>query len=53
MPEIEEIFRMAHDRDAAIFFGHPTKQEYRAMAEFSQRSASKRVVDHPFSPFLT
>src|SRR6266508_3068622 len=53
MPEIEEIFRMAHDRDAAIFFGHPTKPEYRAMAEFSQKIGFKKgVVDHPFSPFV-
>ena len=53
MPEIEEIFRMAHDHDAAIFFGHPTKPEFRAMAEFSQKIGFKRgVVDHPFSPFV-
>jgi Family of unknown function (DUF6282) len=53
MPEIEEIFRMAHDHDAAIFFGHPTKKEFRAMAEFSQKIGFKRgVVDHPFSPFV-
>ena len=53
LTEIEEIFRMAHDRDAAIFFGHPTKQEYRAMAEFSQKIGFKKgVVDHPFSPFV-
>jgi hypothetical protein len=51
--EIEEIFRMAHDRDAAIFFGHPTKQEFRAMAEFTQKIGFKKgVVDHPFSPFV-
>jgi hypothetical protein len=54
MPEIEEIFRMAHDRDAAIFFGHPTKQEFRAMAEYSQKIGFKKgVVDHPFSPFVS
>ena len=34
---------MAHDRDAAIFFGHPTKQEYRAMAEFSQKIGFKKA----------
>ena len=53
MPQIEEIFRMAHDHDAAIFFGHPTKQEFRAMAEYSQKIGFKKgVVDHPFSPFV-
>ncbi len=53
MPEIEEIFRMAQDRDAAIFFGHPTKQEFAAMAELSQKIGFRKgVVDHPFSPFV-
>lgn len=53
LPEIEDIFRMAHDHEAAIFFGHPTKQEFRAMAEFSQKIGFKKgVVDHPFSPFV-
>jgi hypothetical protein len=53
IPEIEEIFRMAHDHNAAVFFGHPTKQEFRAMAEFSHKIGFKRgVVDHPFSPFV-
>jgi hypothetical protein len=53
MPEIEDIFRMASDHDAAIFFGHPTKQEFRAMAEFSQKLGFRKgVVDHPFSPFV-
>ncbi len=53
LPEIEEIFRMAHDHGAAIFFGHPTKQEFRAMAEFSHKIGFKKgVVDHPFSPFV-
>ena len=42
LPEIEEIFRMAHDQDAAIFFGHPTKPEYRAMADFSQKIGFKK-----------
>ena len=52
-PEIDEIFRMAHDHDAAIFFGHPTKQEFVAMAELSYKIGFKRgVVDHPFSPFV-
>jgi hypothetical protein len=51
--EIEEIFRIAHDKDAAIFFGHPTKPEFLAMAEFSDKIGFKRgVVDHPFSPFV-
>jgi hypothetical protein len=53
LTEVEEIFRMAHDHNAAIFFGHPTKQEFRAMAEFSQKIGFKKgVVDHPFSPFV-
>jgi hypothetical protein len=53
MSDIEEIFRMAHDHNAAIFFGHPTKQEFRAMAEYSQKIGFKKgVVDHPFSPFV-
>jgi hypothetical protein len=53
MAEVEEIFRMAHDRNAAIFFGHPTKQEFRAMAEFAHKIGFKKgVVDHPFSPFV-
>jgi len=52
--EIEEIFRMAHDNNAAIFFGHPTKPEFKAMAEYSQKIGFKRgVVDHPFSPFVS
>lgn len=52
-PEIDEIFRIAHDRGAAIFFGHPTKQEFAAMAELSYKLGFKRgVVDHPFSPFV-
>jgi len=52
-PEIDEIFRIAHDHDAAIFFGHPTKQEFAAMAELSYKIGFKRgVVDHPFSPFV-
>lgn len=52
-PEIDEIFRMAHDQGAAIFFGHPTKQEFIAMAELSYKIGFKRgVVDHPFSPFV-
>jgi len=51
LPAIEEIFRMAHDHNAAIFFGHPTKQEFRALAEFSHKIGFKKgVVDHPFSP---
>jgi hypothetical protein len=53
LPEIEETFRMAHDHHAAIFFGHPTKQEFRAMAEYCQKIGFKKgVVDHPFSPFV-
>jgi hypothetical protein len=53
LAEIEEIFRMAHDQDAAIFFGHPTRQEFRAMAEFSHKIGFRKgVVDHPFSPFV-
>jgi hypothetical protein len=53
LPEIEEIFRMAQDHDAAVFFGHPTKQEFCAMAEYSQKIGFKKgVVDHPFSPFV-
>src|SRR5437870_6758040 len=53
LPAIEEIFRMAHDHNAAIFFGHPTKQEFRALAEFSHKIGFKKgVVDHPFSPFV-
>lgn len=53
MPEIEDIFRIAYDHNAAIFFGHPTKQEFRAMAEFSHKIGFKKgVVDHPFSPFV-
>jgi Family of unknown function (DUF6282) len=53
LSEIEEIFRMAQDHDAAIFFGHPTKPEFRAMTEFSQKIGFKKgVVDHPFSPFV-
>ena len=53
MAEIEDIFRMAYDYDAAIFFGHPTKQEFQAMAEFSHKiNFKKGVVDHPFSPFV-
>jgi hypothetical protein len=52
-PEIDEIFRIAHDHDAAIFFGHPTKQEFTAMAELSAKIGFRRgVVDHPFSPFV-
>src|SRR5207245_4911196 len=44
---------MAHDANAAILFGHPTKQEFRAMAEFSHKIGFKKVVvDHPFSPFV-
>jgi hypothetical protein len=51
--EIEEIFRMAQDHDVAVFFGHPTKPEFWAMAELSQKLGFKRgVVDHPFSPFV-
>ena len=54
LPEIEEIFRMAHDHNAAVFFGHPTKPEFRAMAEYCQKIGFKRgVVDHPFSPFVS
>jgi hypothetical protein len=53
LPEIEEIFRMAHDKNVAIFFGHPTKREFQAMAEFSQKIGFRKgVVDHPFSPFV-
>jgi Family of unknown function (DUF6282) len=53
-PEIEEIFRMAHDHGAAVFFGHPTKPEFKAMAEYSHKIGFKRgVVDHPFSPFVS
>jgi hypothetical protein len=54
LPEIEEIFRMAHDHNAAVFFGHPTKPEFRAMTEYCQKIGFKRgVVDHPFSPFVS
>lgn len=54
LPEIEEIFRIAHDRNAAIFFGHPTKLEFSAMAECAHKIGFKRgVVDHPFSPFVS
>jgi Family of unknown function (DUF6282) len=53
LPEIEEIFRMAHDKNAAIFFGHPTKPEFNAMAEYAHKIGFKKgVVDHPFSPFV-
>lgn len=53
IPAVQEIFRMAHDRNAAIFFGHPTKQEFREMADFSHKIDFKKgVVDHPFSPFV-
>ncbi len=51
LPEIEEIFRMAHDQNAAIFFGHPTKPEFKAMAEFSRRPVAqlhlRRIVTAP------
>jgi hypothetical protein len=53
-PEIDEIFRIAHDLHAAIFFGHPTKPEYEAMAELCHKIGFRRgVVDHPFSPFVS
>lgn len=53
LPEIEEIFRMANDHGAAIFFGHPTKPEFHAMMDLSHRIGFERgVVDHPFSPFV-
>ena len=53
LPDVVEIFRMAHDRGKAIFFGHPTRQEFAAMAELSHKMGFKRgVVDHPFSPFV-
>ena len=53
LPEIEEIFRMAHDQGAAIFFGHPTKREFHALADFSYKIGFKKgVIDHPFSPFV-
>lgn len=52
-PQIVEIFRMAADRDAAVFFGHPTKRELWAMAELCSKLSFKRgVIDHPFSPFV-
>lgn len=52
-PEIDEIFRIAHGEEKAIFFGHPTKQEFTAMAEHSAKIGFQRgVVDHPFSPFV-
>jgi hypothetical protein len=53
LPDVVEIFRMAHDRGRAIFLGHPTKREFNAMAELSHKIGFKRgVVDHPFSPFV-
>jgi hypothetical protein len=51
---IQDIFRLAADRGAAVFFGHPTKRELWAMAEMCQKLNFKRgVVDHPFSPFVS
>jgi uncharacterized protein DUF6282 len=52
-PNIEEIFHIAADRGVAIFFGHPSKPEFNAMAEMCIKLNFKRgVVDHPFSPFV-
>jgi hypothetical protein len=51
--DIEEIFRMSADRGTAVFFGHPTKKEFWAMADLCAKIGMKRgVVDHPFSPFV-
>jgi hypothetical protein len=51
--DIEEIFRISADRGTAVFFGHPTKPEFWAMAELCAKIGMKRgVVDHPFSPFV-
>ena len=51
--DIEEIIRMSHDRGTAVFFGHPTKPEFWAMADLMAKIGMKRgVVDHPFSPFV-
>jgi len=54
LPEIEEIFRIAQDHNTAVFFGHPTKPEFRAMADYCHKIGFKKgVVDHPFSPFVS
>jgi hypothetical protein len=52
--DIADIFRLSADRGTAVFFGHPTKRELWAMAEFCDKINFKRgVVDHPFSPFVS
>ncbi len=52
-PDVAESFRMAADRGVAVFFGHPSKSEYEAMAEICDKLKFTRgVVDHPFSPFV-
>ena len=54
LPEIEEIFRMAHDANAAIFSVIRRSQSIMRMAESAQKIGFKRgVVDHPFSPFVS
>lgn len=51
--EAEEMFRIANDLDAAVFFGHATHREIYAMAELVERLGFRRaVIDHPFSPFV-
>jgi hypothetical protein len=52
-PTIQDIFRLSADRGTAVYFGHPTKRELWAMAEFCQKLNFKRgIIDHPFSPFV-
>jgi hypothetical protein len=52
-PLFDEIVRTVADHDVALFFGHATHPEIRALAELVDKLGFKRaVIDHPFSPFV-
>jgi uncharacterized protein DUF6282 len=50
---IKDIFQLALDYDAMVFFAHATHPEIFAMAELVEKLGIKKaVIDHPFSPFV-
>jgi hypothetical protein len=51
--EVCEIIRIVQGCDVALFFGHATRKEQCAIADFGDSIGFERmVIDHPYSPFI-
>ncbi len=53
LPEVVDIIHMVADYDAALSFGHATRNEQIAMTEEIEKIGFKKAfIDHPYSPFM-